>query len=122
MLEKIDLRRSPVNGRSKSLPNSQVAGIFGQHPLGMELKPDHKARFRVVVSLDEPVFGKGHGLEAGSQPPYALMVVAVHLDIPPLVPILQGRSRDDLERMPVGVIAVLVNVGRCDFFSFWTSP
>ena len=41
-----------------------VAFGFFQHALRVELQPDHEGGFGVVVGLNQPIRGVGHGYES----------------------------------------------------------
>ena len=76
----------------------------------MELKADYEIGIGIVVRLDQPIVGVGHGLKSLRQAADALVMVTVHHNVFAAVPARQRGCRNDLYRVAIGIVVLIVDV------------
>ena len=93
-----------MNGGAKCLPDAPIPFVFFEHSFGVELQPEYAAMARVVERLDQAIFGMSHGLKMNAQAANTLVVIAVYLELVPVIPGFQRAAGDDANRVTVVVI------------------
>src|SRR5258708_37151063 len=72
-LGNLSYSRIAIHRRAEGFPDAPVAGGFFQQALGVKLQSDEECKFRIVVSLDQPILRMCHRLEPRGKTPHSFI-------------------------------------------------